>query len=435
MHDPESAVQDADPRRRSAGVMTTGERPELPRQAAAEADPARGRRHRRNDGKQLTVQMLSSWAELDAVRPEWQHLYRDSDGRNPYASPSWLLPWARHFVDEPDLAVVTVRRRGDLIGVAPWYRRRVGRVARGLQMLGTGRHDWLTELPQALTAADEHRSVLRAAVGHWCRRVHEWDWLDLPMGVDQGWLEPDWVTGDAEGGIIQHKGSRAAVTLAIPSEAGQVRDLLKRNLAESLNRGRNRLDKSGCAWSITVNSSTGDIRRALPFLASLHSQRAGMAGRRRHGDELNDPRRMAFLRDALTEMSADGQAQLLTLDVDGRPVAAQLVLTAPRATYIAMSGVVEDWWHVSPVTLLQMAALEEAARRGHTEFNLSIGPSVAKLRWSEHVDQHPQFIVGSPRRRAKAVFAGHRLASLAATLAADARRHRVKPRPGKKTGR
>lgn len=385
----------------------------------------KGRRHRRRDTKQLRVDLLTSWSDLEKIRDEWNELYESAHARNPYASTAWSLWWARHFVDEQDLAVVTVRREGELIGIAPWYRLRVAGLAHGLQLIGTGRHDWLTELPQVLVATGEHRSVLRAAVGFWCDRVEEWDWIDLPMLAEQGWFEPDWLTGSASGGIIQHKGARAAVILTLPDHPDQLTAVFKRNLVESTHRGRNRLNKSGVNWKITTHSEAEDVAVALPVLAALHAQRAKTAGRRCHPDELGNPRRLAFLHDVLTEMAQIGRAELLTLDIDDEPVAAQLVLRAPCATYLAMSGVDPRWWHVSPVTLLQMRAAEEAAGRGHLDFNLSVGPSVAKLRWSERVEQHPQFIVSGPRRRSKGIFAVHRFAALAVNLHRDARRHRI----------
>ena len=88
------------------------------------------------------------------------------------------------------------------------------------------------------------------------------------------------------------------------------------------------------------------------MLARLHAARAGSAGRRNHPDQLGLAVRRAFLSEALGAMAARRQAQILTLDVAGTPVAAQLVLTAPGGSYLGLSGVDPEWWHVSPVTLL-----------------------------------------------------------------------------------
>jgi CelD/BcsL family acetyltransferase involved in cellulose biosynthesis len=399
--------------------------------APAGLDQRGAGRRRRRDGAQLSVALLASWSAVEDVRTEWEELYRGTRSRNPFASPEWVVVWGRHFVAERDLAVLAVRRNGRLIGLAPWYRRRVAGLARSLQVLGSGQHDALTELPQVLTADGEYRSVLRAVVDFWSRRVRAWDWMELPLLGEQGWFEPDWLTGDVGAqSIIQHKTTRAAVVFTVPEGCFRLDGMFKRNLTESVRRGRNRLNRTGRAWRIASHTSEADVERALPVLAELHARRAALGGRKHHPDELADPSRMAFLRDVLPRMARWGQAEILTLDVEGRSVAAQLVLQAPDGTFLAMSGVDPEWWQFSPVTLLQMRAVETAVERGHTEVNLAIGPSVAKLRWSERVDQHPEFVVCGPRLRSKALFVAFRVAAALAAVRREARRHTVtKPTP------
>jgi CelD/BcsL family acetyltransferase involved in cellulose biosynthesis len=389
-------------------------------------NPQQGKRRRRRDSETLSVTRLATFTEAEKLLLDWRELYSSSSSRNPFASPDWLLPWARHFVDERDLAILAVRRDDELVGVAPWYFKRSRALPRRLQLLGSGRHDALTELPQVLTAPGEARPVLRAVMTEWARDALEWDWLELPILEEQGWFEPDWVGGPVlERGVIQHKITRPAVVLELPADVAGLQHGLKRNLTESLRRARNRLGRSGLEWTVTVHAGEDDIRRALPDLFRLHAARSDLAGRRHHPDVLADQARRAFLADALGGMAHLGQARILTLDVAGDPVAAQLVLLAPNATFIGMSGVSPDWWHASPVTLLQWHAAQAAVETGHAEFNLSVGPSVAKLRWSEHIRQHPEFLVCGPRRSSLAAYTAYRMAAAAASVRREAVRHRT----------
>jgi CelD/BcsL family acetyltransferase involved in cellulose biosynthesis len=398
--------------------------------AASRADQS-GRRRRRRDCSSLSVLRISTFADAEKIRADWRELYDCSGSRNPFASPDWLVPWARHFVRERELAVLAVSRDGALVGIAPCYIRRTFLSLRRVQLLGSGRHDVLTELPQVLAAPAEARSVLRAVVGHWSQAPGEWDWLELPMLDEQGWFEPEWLTGAVRvSGFVQHKMTRPSVVLALPEDVSALRRGLKRNLLESTHRASNRLDRTGRPWAVTAHTEEHDIRRTLPVLARLHAARAGMAGRLRHPDQLSGPARLPFLAEALGGMARSGQAEILTLDVDGRAVAAQLVLRAPNATYLGMSGVDPAWWNFSPVTLLQFRAAESAVERGHREFNLSTGPGVAKLRWSEHVEQHPEFIVCGSRRSSRIVFAAYQVAATAAAVRREAARHRAKTTAG-----
>jgi CelD/BcsL family acetyltransferase involved in cellulose biosynthesis len=392
------------------------------------ASPAKqGRRRRRRDSSSLSVARISTLAGVEDIRADWRELYDNSGSCNPYASPDWLAPWARHFVRERDLALVTVSRDGVLVGMAPWYVRRIGPLLRQVQLLGSGRHEALTELPQVLTAPGEARSVLRAVLKYWSQMPGAWDWLELPLLEEQGWFEPDWLDGAVRGGFVQHKMTRPSVVLDLPQDVPALYRVLKRNLLESIRRAHNRLDRTGQPWAVTAHVGESDLRRALPVLAQLHAARAGLAGRNRHPDQLAVPERLVFLAEALGEMARRGMAEILTLDVEGTAVAAQLVLRAPEATYLGMSGVDPAWWNVSPITLLQSRAAESAVERGHREFNLSTGPAVAKLRWSEHVEQHPEFVVCGPRRSSRAAYTAYRAAAAVAAVRRENARRRPPP--------
>jgi CelD/BcsL family acetyltransferase involved in cellulose biosynthesis len=387
-----------------------------------------GRRRRRRDTTSLSVTRISTFAEAEKILGEWHELHSSSASGNPFTSPDWLMPWARHFVSEHDLALSAVWRHGLLVGLAPWYLKRTRPWLRRLQVLGSGRHDALTELPAVLTAPGEARSVLRAVLDQWSQASNEWDWLELPMLEGQGWLEPEWLTGAVGAlGLVQHKVTRAAVVLELPHDVPTLHQGLKRNLLESIHRGRNRLDRTGSPWVITSHQAKEDVRHAVSILARLQTARSAIAGRRHHPDQLAAPGRRDFLDEALTAMAQRGQAEILTLDVADHSVAAQMVLHAPGATYLGLSGVDPAWWHVSAVTLLQLHAAEGAVTRGDKEFNLSVGPDVAKLRWSQLIRQHPEFLVCGPRRSSRGAFTAFRVVAAAASVHREAMRHRTTP--------
>jgi CelD/BcsL family acetyltransferase involved in cellulose biosynthesis len=385
---------------------------------------APGRRRRRRDGTSLTVTRIGTFYAANAIKADWQALYEGSGTGNPFASPDWLLPWARYFVPERDLDIVAVWRDATLVGLAPCYAKRAPLLPRRLQLLGSGRHDALTELPQVLTAPGEARSVLRAVIGEWSGQQADWGWLELPVMADQGWFEPEWLTGRVgERGIMLHKATRATVVLDLPSDVPSLHAGFKRNLRESTRRGRNRLDRTGLPWNVTAHEDPVDVIRALEVLAALHASRAGLVGRRKHPDQLAVPARREFLGEAVIAMARRGQARILTLDVAGRPVAAQLVLDSPAGSYLGISGVDHQWWQVSPLTLLALHAAEAGVLRGHREFNLSAGPSVSKLRWSEQVRQHPEFLVCGPRWSSRMAFTGYRVAAAVAAVRREAKRN------------
>lgn len=381
---------------------------------------------RRRDTTQLTVSRITTLSGLEQLRPQWWQLYEQCAERNPFLSPDWVTTWARHFVDESRLDVLAVFRRTQLIGVVPAYIRRLAPGVRTLHLVGNGRHAGLTELPGVLAPAPEGRSVLRAAVRHWCHQYRSWDWCDVPLSAQQGWFEPEWLAPELSGrALIIHKTTRASVVLPLPRDEQSLRHALKRNVRESTRRAGNRLDRTGQRWCVVAHTTEDEVRQALPVLARLHAARAGLTGRRRHPDVMAVPQRAAFLSDVLPLMARTRQAEILTLDVEGVPVAAQVVLRAPRASYLTLSGVDPRWWQPSPVTLLHLTAAKRAIAAGHEELNLSCGPDVAKLRWSEQVEQHPEFVLCGPRLRSRVAYTGYAVAAQVAAVRRETARHQV----------
>src|ERR1700722_9246004 len=95
-----------------AAMNTTTSLASADRPATAPRGPgeAAGRRRRRRDNTSLTVTRIATFDEAAALVDDWQALYSVSARGNPFASPDWLLTWARHFVPERDLEIFAVRR-------------------------------------------------------------------------------------------------------------------------------------------------------------------------------------------------------------------------------------------------------------------------------------------------------------------------------------
>lgn len=202
--------------------------------------------------------------------------------------------------------------------------------------------------------------------------------------------------------------------------------VLKRNVRESLRRGRNRLDRTYPGrWSIDSATDRADILHALSDLAALHNARSTIIGKEAHRDALSDQADVSFLSAALSVSADRGGACIYRLLVDGRAVAALLVLRTAESSYFLLSGMAEQFWDYSPVTLLQGRAIDDAIKLGHRQVNLSTGPDRAKTRWSEHIVASPEFALVPDRRLSLGKFSAYWLASAASAVKRERNRHEV----------
>jgi CelD/BcsL family acetyltransferase involved in cellulose biosynthesis len=152
-----------------------------------------------------------------------------------------------------------------------------------------------------------------------------------------------------------------------------------------------------------------------------------MAGKKRHPDVLRREPDRSFLSATVTAAAARGGACIYRLLVQGEAVAALLVLRSRDTTYFLLSGMNERSWEFSPTTLLQAHAIDDAVALGYRQVNLSAGPDVAKLRWSEDLALRAEFVLTPSRARSRAVFWAYWQGSAAAELKRERRRHTLLP--------
>lgn len=379
-----------------------------------------GARQRMRSAK-ISVTVMTSLAEADTFAAEWAEFAEAEGGGNPFLHPDWLMPWAEFFLRRSDqVRLMAARLNGQLVGVAPFYRRsRELGLAHSMQLWGTGRHVDLTELPGLLVERRQQRKVTRALVAQLCTEADRWDWAHVPF-QDPLWFEPGWLP---KGGSI--------IVLAGTVRANVVRPIgepdlgpVKRNMRESLRRAHNRLDGAYRGrWSVERATSHEELVRAFWDLSRLHSARSEIAGKVIHPNVLRHEADSAFLLGALTRFAHRAGACIYRLIVDDRALAALLVLRMTEGSYFLLSGVSEDAWEYSPVTLLQGYAIDDAAKLGHQQVDLSAGPDTAKMRWSEQIRAHPEFVLVPNRPSSLATFSAYWLGSAAAAMKRERNRH------------
>jgi CelD/BcsL family acetyltransferase involved in cellulose biosynthesis len=352
------------------------------------------------------VGTYASRADIERLLPEWRELFVAAGTANPFAHPDWVLPWAKHFVPSGAAEIVAVHSGDRLVAVAPFYRvaRRFFGVlsASRLRLVGDGRDDLVTELVEVLAMPELRRRALRAVIEH----LHDepgWDWIELAVTPDQGWLEPNMVTPE-RGSHVMNFYTDSAVVVPLPPSRDELPRHLKRNVKESIRRARNRLARDGHDWDVVELTEGKDLEHGLDELVRMHRLRARMDIRVKHPDRLALGVQEQFVREATHAMARGGRASIFLLCVDGAPAAVQLVLRANDSAYLSISGYEPNWWDFGVMTLLTAEVLGAAAERGEGTVNLSLGPDNAKLRWSERTVLYPYFGIVRGRVRSRWAF-------------------------------
>lgn len=317
-------------------------------------------------GGQTAIEVVRAEADLVALAPEWEALWRACPDATPFQAPAWLLPWWRHF-GQGRLVVPSLRRDGRLKGLLPLYVYR-DREARKLLPLGIGVSDY----GGGLFAPDLAPSAITPLLASLGDLAAHWDVLELHLlpeaaalrhaAAPRGWAESAQV-------------ETICPVLALPARAEDLPAVLPRRMAENLRYCERRAARAGLAVHRVGAAGT---QAALDVLARLHAARwraRGLPG------VWADATAAAFHRDAAAELAAAGLLRLYVLVHQDAAIAAYYGFLHRRRAFYYLSGFDPAWAALSPGTLIVAHAMADALREGAVEFDFLRGAEPYKYRW------------------------------------------------------
>lgn len=361
--------------------------------------------HRTSNRSTIAFDVLQTEAELDALMPDWLELFARAGSSNPFAHPAWLRTWLQTFVPPPERRrILAARRGGELIGLAPFYYRPVGR-SRSLQLAGAPtQEDPLTELSEVLVLPEARRQLLRALLGELvAEHADGCDWIGLTLPSAHGWFNDDWIPESwRRGGAFSvHKSIRPFSIMPLGPSWDELP--LKRNLKNAIRRTENR--HARLDGRVSTRLVTGaDVSEAAQHVQRLHALRARAERGILHPDYFGDPRVSDLGVSGVARLAETGNAYVALCEIDGEPVAGRVALRAGGSTFVSYSGLDPRHWQLGSLTLLLATVAQQAIEQGDRSLNLSLNPDPAKQRWTQEIEIHNEFVVVAPSRRSRFLF-------------------------------
>jgi CelD/BcsL family acetyltransferase involved in cellulose biosynthesis len=330
--------------------------------------------------RKYTVELVERWQDLQSQVAAWDELADTAVEPNHFFSASAVLAALRHLRTEgmPAFLIVRGSDPGAMgvppvwCGFFPFFRHRSyrGLPIRNLRVL---KHDYCF-LRVPLVRADCVAEVLE----------HVFDWLDasgsaLVELADQTGEGP---YAEALAAVLRRRGNsvqassshaRALIERGASAEA-YLRAAMSGGKLKELRRQQRRLGEKG---DLEVESlpSTGDVDAAIDEFLAL--ERAGWKGAR--GTAMScRPHDREFFSELVRRAFERDRLQMITLRLDGRPIAMKCNLLAPPGAFAFKIAYAEELAQYSPGVLLEL----ENIRRFHDE---------ARVQWMDScaVPGHP----------------------------------------------
>jgi CelD/BcsL family acetyltransferase involved in cellulose biosynthesis len=328
--------------------------------------------------RSIRVERVCSEEGLFEAKRDWERLFARASAQNPFLSWEWAAAWWRHL-GRGTLHLLFVRRGGELIGLAPLYRReiRIGGFAfRALSFLGDEAVG--SDHLDLLSCGGCEEEVAGAIAQAWLRERRDWDFITLRhMAEDSPHATH----------LLRLCGQRWRAQ----RREGEVCPFLP--LAPTWEGFLNRLSAS---MRYTVRRKIRNLERehrvALVMIDDLHEGRAGMERlialhQKRWGDRGGSGAfvseiKLPFHRETAEAFFQKGIARLFFLKADGETVAALYGFLVGRRFFYYQAGFDPSWKEKSVGMVLMAKCIETAISQGWSEFDFLRGPEEYKSHWT-----------------------------------------------------
>lgn len=321
----------------------------------------------------LTLETISSADAFAALQPDWDSLVRAMPRPSPVLLHGWLREWWRHYGEDGGLAVHVAYRDGRLVGALPLcVRSRYG--LRVLTFLG-GEHSALADVLVAPGEGVETGTAL-------ARRVEnsDHDFADL-FGLPGGSRLLD-ALGVSQLRLVERA---EAPVLEIDGDWDDVYRARISGKKRNQNRRRRRNLAAHGKIEVGVARTHDELGAALEDAFALHALRWNG---RPDGSNFGTPTGMGFHRAAIQALADIDVARIVTLKVDGRPIAFHYFFALERRMYVHRIGFdpAPTLARFSPGWLNTLDTIEVAAREGVNRVEFLGGAERYKLDLADRLE-------------------------------------------------
>ncbi|MGY1739532.1 MULTISPECIES: GNAT family N-acetyltransferase [unclassified Blastococcus] len=326
------------------------------------------------------ARVVTELDELEALEPEWRTVFDASSDRSPFLSYDWVRTWWAHFGGGDELRVITVRRSGELVAIAPMLSHRFGFGPVGGQLLvGIGQE-----------TADYGGFLLGEDPGESGQTVLD-TVTDLADGIGMiklTRLRPDGATLAAVQRWVRSPDNRSRrFELRCAHEESYPYRRLgdpAHPLARAMKRNdvRRRLRRLAEGHDVVFDpNTTGRASERLGSFLRLHDLRWEARADRPSG-LFTSARGRAFIADVAERFDALGWLRISFVRVDGTPIAARFGIQLGD-TYLGLkSGWDPAYATFAPGHLIVGLLLEHLEASGVREFDFMRGAGSHKDRWA-----------------------------------------------------
>ena len=346
-----------------------------------------------SDTQRLPSRFVQTWREFAALGDEWDTLLAESAVGCTFLTWDWVSSWAAVYSGDVEPFVHVCRdERGALTGIVPLARRttlasKLVRIVRFVGDFGDN-SDNLDLIARSGCEADVVTSVLSALESS----PNMWDVLDLRYIPAESPALPHLLEGVRQRGWVVTETRVPHAVLDLPSTWEGFLERLSSHARQRLSHKATLLAAEG-ALAYRLCETAGDIATYLDALFALQAQRWALRGQRPGPAE---QAQRQFLDRLTPRLLVRHQLELDMLELDGRPIAAQLGVHYGDTYHALHSGFDPPFARFSPSVALAGQIVRRLLARGIRHYDYLHGDEPYKLRWLPRVTTNARLVIVRP---------------------------------------
>lgn len=340
-----------------------------------------------------TITKIDDTIEFLALRHEWQELLQDSPSDCLFLSWEWLYTWWLHLGEDRKLSILTVRKAGRLIAIAPLVQRpsQLSRFYpfRALEFLGSG--DVGSDYMSFIVRNDCEREALDAISTYL---------LDSKLVLDLNRIDQDAVFMQQLVLRLRNNGFRSARTSTDICPYIKLEGFSWESYVASLGRShrtnvKRRLKKLHADFNVTFERARTEEQRnrALDMLIKLHLERWGERG----GSTALHNTALREFHQAISRLALQQDSlRLYLLSLNGRPALAVYCFKYRNRFLYYQAGFDTEYSSYSIGLVGVALSIKEAIKEGASEFDFLHGSENYKDLWAKERNELVQLDLYPP---------------------------------------
>ena len=332
----------------------------------------------------LLVEFVHGPRGAEPLRSEWNALFDALPARNHAQSHGWVMQQLRYLEPDPQsVQVAVVREAGETVAIVPlrYAPRRMGPFTIASWSLLWDPHATLS--PMLLAPRADRVGVIEAIMVELRRTRRHCDQVVLPSVLDDGSIHGAWVTDGPRMVVHPCRQSMRFSTVSAESALASSSTHFRRNLA----RQRRKLASLG---AVELDLAIGPEGAPSAFTTFLDLEASGWKGANGTGSAIRlDPNLVEFYAGLIDGLHPRQQVWIVTLRLDGRPVACDFCIRTDDTLAVLKVSYDESLRQAAPGNVL-LAMLIEAcvADPGIAWLSLVTGPAWAEVWHPQEVRVH-----------------------------------------------